>query len=241
MPGNVLASGAAMSDEVEPTNERGAPSRALRGVGKKADRLTELATALAAGLNSHYGLDVPLHEVIRARRGHRVDPHEHARALPQGEPVMRIMLTMLVLSLLSGCAVLSGDGTKGQEFAVRSSIQLATVRVIDGDTDRADRVVTVATQARELVSGDTTAALDDVEDAVRDEIRWDRLTPVESQVASDLIELVRAEIEARIGDGVLKGDDRVAVRNVLDWIIDAAERAVERQSHVPAAADLASA
>lgn len=130
-----------------------------------------------------------------------------------------------LLAFLPGCAVLQGEGTAGEEFAARSSIQLATVKVIDGDQERAERVVAIASQARELVAGDATAALDEVEQRVRDEIRWDNLSPLEQQVASDLVELVRAELQARIGEGALDPEDRVAVRTVLDWIIEAASRA----------------
>lgn len=134
------------------------------------------------------------------------------------------------LAFLPGCAILQGDGSEGEEFAVRSSIQLATVKVIDGDQERAERVVEIASQARELVAGDSTAALDEVEQRVRDEIQWDTLSPAEQQVASDLVELVRAELEARIGEGALDPEDRVAVRTVLDWIIEAAGRAAGEDS-----------
>lgn len=135
-----------------------------------------------------------------------------------------IAAILAALVALPGCAILQGDGSAGEEFAVRSAVQLATSKVIDGDAERAARVVKIAGQARELVAGDATAALDEIEQAVRDEIRWERLSPTEQQVASDLVELVRAELEARIGDGALDPEDRVAVRTVLDWIIEAAER-----------------
>ncbi len=42
----------------------GTTERVLRGAGKKADRLVELSTILAAGIQQHYGINVPLHEVI---------------------------------------------------------------------------------------------------------------------------------------------------------------------------------
>jgi len=48
---------------------RGALKRTAQGCGKKADRLVELATALAAGINTHYGIDVPIHEVILPAAG----------------------------------------------------------------------------------------------------------------------------------------------------------------------------
>lgn len=139
------------------------------------------------------------------------------------------------MAFLPGCSILQGEGSEGEEFAVRSAIQIATVEVIDGDAERADQVVAIASQARELVAGDATAALDAVEQRVRDEIQWDALSPTEQQVASDLVELVRAELEARIDGGTLDPGDRVAVRTVLDWIIEAAGRATEESKSEPEA------
>jgi len=53
-----------MSTEQEAASVPGPVKRALSGTGKKADRLVELATVLAAGVQQHYGIDVPIHEVI---------------------------------------------------------------------------------------------------------------------------------------------------------------------------------
>lgn len=152
---------------------------------------------------------------------------------------MAVALIGLAVALAPGCAILEGEGSAGEEFAVRSAIQLATVKVIDGDPERAERVQKIAGEARALVSDDHEAALERIEAEVRDEIQWNRLSPTEEQVASDLIELVRAELEARIGEGVLQPDDRVAVRTVLDWIIEAAGRAAAEGDDAVASEGLA--
>jgi len=55
-----------MSDEAKP---EGAVKGAFKGCGKKADRFVEAATVLAAGVQQHYGIDVPIHEVILPAAG----------------------------------------------------------------------------------------------------------------------------------------------------------------------------
>jgi len=44
--------------------QSGVTKRLFRGLGKRCDRFVEAATILAAGIQQHYGFDVPIHEVI---------------------------------------------------------------------------------------------------------------------------------------------------------------------------------
>lgn len=137
---------------------------------------------------------------------------------------MKTLFTSLLVSgllfALAGCASLQNE-----EPAAKMAIQAATLKVIDGDTERAQRVHSIADEVIGLVGGDSEATLDVVEERVRDEIRWDRLDQAEQLVASNLVDAVRAEIEARIEGGALDPGDRVAVQNVMEWIRDAAAMA----------------
>lgn len=131
----------------------------------------------------------------------------------------------LAMAISTGCATFTdlfgGEGSTGAKTAV----QFATLKVIDEDTERAQRVVEIVDHVRELVDGNTTATLDQVEQTVRDEIEWSELDAAEQLVVSNLIDAVRAELDARISDGTLDADERVAVGNVLDWVSEAAAMA----------------
>jgi len=126
------------------------------------------------------------------------------------------LLMGLALTLAVGCAALQNE-----EPGAKLAIQAATLKVIDGDADRAQRVHGIADEVIGLVDGDAEATLDVIEQRVRDEIRWDRLDQAEQLVASNLADAVRVEIEARIEGGALDPGDRVAVQNVMTWIRDA--------------------
>ena len=131
---------------------------------------------------------------------------------------MKSFIAAILTVFLVGCATVTGEGAK--QVAAKTTIQFATLKVIDQDQARANRVVTIVSDVKQFVDGN--AALNDIEAQVRDEIDWSRLDEAETLVVSNLIDAVRVEIEARVDEGVLDGNDRVAVKNVLDWIHEAA-------------------
>ena len=50
--------------ETEAIKSSNALKRAGVGLGRDGDKIVGLATVLAAGLNEHYGIELPLHEII---------------------------------------------------------------------------------------------------------------------------------------------------------------------------------
>jgi len=138
------------------------------------------------------------------------------------QPRKALVALAIVALIVSGCAALKGDTTPAAKLAIQS----ATLKVIDSDTERAQRVHKIAGQVLEIVDGNAEATLDAVEKRVRDEIRWDQLDQAEQLVASNLVDAVRVEIEARIDGGTLAPDDRVVVQKVMTWIREASAMAV---------------
>lgn len=53
---------------------------------------------------------------------------------------------------------------------------------------------------------------------VRDQIRWDRLDVADRLLLDALLIELRAELEARMGDGVLSPEHRTRIETVLDWV-----------------------
>jgi len=131
-----------------------------------------------------------------------------------------IALALAALVAVAGCASL-----KDSSPAAKTAIQVATTKVIGEDGERAQRVHTIAGGVLEAVDGESRATMDQLESRVRAEIRWGRLDQAEKLVASNLVDAVRAEIETRIQGGSLDPGDRVAVRNVMTWIREAAAMA----------------
>ena len=125
-------------------------------------------------------------------------------------------LGLLALALTSCALVERADTAK----LVVDIAVLKTIEAGDNPAARALRIIDVAQGALAYVHGDTT--LDAVEQAVRSEIDWQSLSVSDRVLANYLIETVGQEMRARIGKGVIPPDKIVAVRTVLEWVIDAA-------------------
>lgn len=121
---------------------------------------------------------------------------------------------------LTGCAALQ----QGHP-AAKTAVQVATIKVIDEDPERAQRVREIAGKVRTLISGDGTTRLDAVESYVRGAIDWTGLDTAEKLVVNNLIDTVQLELENRINAQEISADDRVAIDNVLTWIEQAAAMA----------------
>lgn len=130
------------------------------------------------------------------------------------------LIASAVLALTAGCAALKQGGTGAQ-----TAVEVATIKVIDGDAERANRVVEIVGKVRGLIEGDEVSTLETVEDNVRSAIDWSGLDTAEKLVVNRLIDAVRAEIDNRINaDDIasLDPDEVVAVQRILDWIEQAA-------------------
>ena len=143
-----------------------------------------------------------------------------------------ITATMLAVALaLSGCATLGNgkiDASPRTQALVQAVIQIAVYRAIGTDPARAIRIAQIASQAigyAESGVSDSTITAAYIEDAVRENVAWEKLTLEERAVADSLIQIVRIEIDDVIGGKQLDGDTIIRVVSLLTWIRDTAERA----------------
>ena len=134
---------------------------------------------------------------------------------------MRLILAILMTLALTGCA--SFDATSA---GARTAIEAATLKYIDGDPERAQRVYEITSDLVGVAdSGDEQPirqTLDAIEERARDRIEWSRLDDAEALVIHRLIDAARAEIEARIDNGSVDESERAAIRTVLRWVRDIA-------------------
>lgn len=128
------------------------------------------------------------------------------------------MLAVFVLGALTGC--------KPQEqLAAKIAVQYAVGKYVEHQPQDA-RAETAARIAKtvELVSG-----LAENEQVTVDALRayvaqrlGDKLSPSDKLLAGAIIDAAAVELKARVGDGVLKPDQLVKVREVLSWVAEAA-------------------
>jgi molecular chaperone DnaK (HSP70) len=104
--------------------------------------------------------------------------------------------------------------------------KIATAKAIeksDNRVERAQRIITIAEKAKSMLTDNESTSLDYVESAIRDNVKWDELDESNKLVIDILIDLVRAEIDKKVGDGSLDPNDKLIISNILRWIIESAQ------------------
>lgn len=125
------------------------------------------------------------------------------------------------LMLMGGCATLNEN-----EGSAKLIVTYATLKVIEqGDTpaeqaERAQKIHKVASDAKTFLAGDSvTIGL--LQQAILDQIEPLELSPADAYLASALVQVVIAELQERVGAGVLDPDQLYQASTVLGWVIDA--------------------
>lgn len=124
---------------------------------------------------------------------------------------------LLGLAFLSACSTLNEH-----ENTARLTTQYATIKVIDGDVGRAERVEDIASDVRAYASSEAHLTVDLLIGAIRDRIDWGDLDAADTLLLTTLIDELRAELMRRLGPGVLPEDLRLAADTVAEWVIAAA-------------------
>jgi len=139
------------------------------------------------------------------------------------------MRKLLAVCLLSAGFALGAVACKSDStIAAHLAVSYATAKYIEkggaGAPARAQRVIDVADAIEAAATGEsvTIAALKALVLAKLP----GSLSPADRVLANALIDAVLAELEARIGDGVLKPDQLVKVREVLKWVREGASQFV---------------
>lgn len=133
------------------------------------------------------------------------------------------ILTLALVALFTpGCATLQGGNLAQYNGFFRATVQYATLRTIDGDQDRADRVRLVAMHAIEYAADDTRGPTDVLEKAVRARIDWSSLSPEATLLADALISTVRVELDRALADTRVSPDAKLSAIAVLEWVEQAA-------------------
>jgi len=124
--------------------------------------------------------------------------------------VVIIMFTML----FSGCAVLKSIAKDENKLAV----QYATLKVIDGDTEKADQLKGWITEARNYVDTSAEVTVSYLADEARVRISGKISDPADMLLAMAVLNEAERRIRERLGEGPLEQEQRVNLLTVFDWI-----------------------
>jgi len=137
------------------------------------------------------------------------------------ETMKRIGVFALIISLalMAGCSFIEENPN-----TARLTTQYATAKIIDNDSDRAARIVAIASEARATIGEDSTATIAKLDDYVRSQIRWNSLAPEDSILIDAVLSNARDRLQEEISAGILDPDQRVALGTFLSWIEEVAAR-----------------
>ncbi len=131
----------------------------------------------------------------------------------------KLLLAVVFAAVASGCATF-----RDNQPAARLAVTYATLKVIEGGDDqvaRAQKILDIANDAKHFLDGDAVT-LSALEQAVRDRLAAEELSPADRLLADALVLTIAAELRERIGQGALGAEQRVTVSTVLDWVTQAA-------------------
>jgi len=133
--------------------------------------------------------------------------------------VKHIILAALAAVMFTGCASLTG--TSASEKLI---VQVATMKFIEAGDDRAEKaakIVSAAAQARVWLDVEGVS-LADLQAAMLARVNAADLEPSDKLLAAALVEVVAAELNVRIGEGVISPEKKATVNAVLAWVEQAA-------------------
>lgn len=138
---------------------------------------------------------------------------------------MKLLAIVLLAGVLStGCGVLP-DRVVG---TARVTIQYATIKVIDGDLDRAARIKAIAGEVLALSDREPQVSADGLIGKVKEQIRWDRLDTADVVLVDMMLAAIYVELTARLGGGQY-AEAKLTVHTLAEWVIDAADMAVMKR------------
>ena len=135
---------------------------------------------------------------------------------------MKTFLIIVLSLFLTGCI-----GLGLQQAGARTAIEVATLKFIDGDNQRAQRVYEISSELIAITSEDEAQpikkTLDKIEAKARSRIEWSKLDEAEALLIHRLIDVVRIEIQERAKQGFVDESAQVAIRTVLKWVRNIAQ------------------
>ena len=135
-------------------------------------------------------------------------------------------LSFAALAILPSCETIkpAGDYLQENETLTRAAVEYATLKYINEDSGKSQRVQDVITKTIAVMNGGQSTTIESIATFVRQNVSVESLSPTEFVLLNALIDVVQSEIQKRISRQALDENDRVFVARVLTWIHDAAAR-----------------
>ena len=129
----------------------------------------------------------------------------------------KIVLLFLATVSMSACSFLGEH-----KATAKLATQYATIKIIDGDRAKAQRVWEIAKEVKKYANTKPQLTVDRLIDEVKAQINWGDLDAADTLLVNALIDELSQQLTNRLGSQSLPKDLRLAVDTVVDWVISAA-------------------
>lgn len=139
---------------------------------------------------------------------------------------MRAKLLLILAACVTSITLAACEALQTHEATAQIVVQYATAKYVENSSEakRAERkaeVIRIATDLKEAAGGEGVSLVF-LRERLAAELQKRGISGADLVAINGLVNLVSTEIEKRITDGVLDPNEVVQVREVLQWVIDAA-------------------
>lgn len=134
----------------------------------------------------------------------------------------KVLLILLTLSSsLFGCQFFKDSPATAKLVVQYSVAKFAEQSGVEARQSRVDNIKRVALQVRSVASDDSTT-IPLLKELAVVQLGKLHLSPADTVLASGLIDVIAEQLNLKIGDGLLKAEDKLVVSQVMDWVVEAA-------------------
>jgi len=126
-------------------------------------------------------------------------------------------LILMVMVFTAGCATLQEN-----QASVKVTVQYATLKVINDDKAKAERVVEIMEKSRVVLSQTAEVSINQAVNYIRDQINLQKLDLSDRLLITAVLDQVEMELIKRFGTGILAENQKQSLDILAQWIADAA-------------------
>lgn len=127
-------------------------------------------------------------------------------------------MTLVLSTFLMGCTTLQ---SVSENSSARLTVQYATLKYVDEDTEKAERIASVVTTVKENLNETAEYTISEAVVQIRERIDFGRLDVADQLLLDALLNELEAELVKRFGSGVVDKETKQSLSTVADWILDA--------------------
>lgn len=119
----------------------------------------------------------------------------------------------------TGCSSMT---VQDKQLIAKVAVSYATIKVVEKNPAYAAKIAAIAKSVKDVADGETAYTVALLDAYVRSRIDWTKLSAADMMLVNALLDEVKLQLEARIGNGTLDSAKLLVVKEVATWIETAA-------------------